>query len=506
MSEFEYNAQFFADQLILGTGRVVVVLGWTPKFPISERLDPKEFAAIGNLYSVARGLNFLIRNLLLNPHVHTVIALQRSILDQKAASVEGLIRFFTEGVREGDTSWEVPVFYGLVGLIDKDIPLENLERLRRKVRLVIESDSEVLPYTLQANARLRIPLERVVEEYPYVEAKISTKPTQPYGHRIYGQTIEQTWVSLVRLIRGFGHQRPSAYSSIWQELCCVTAVVEDPSVFPSKYLSRDHAEAYVEELLNRTSVLEDQQTYKYSDRLFQYFDIDQIHAVVQQLSEKNVLSTRAVCSLWDPKVDLDSPIPPCMTELQFMVVDDKLSLCATYRSHDVSTAWLANVYGLAAILLEVLAELNQKLTKNSIRVGNLGTTLPLNDLERYKQAIKLGNLIIHSRSAHLPDYTWSQMDDVLSKEGRPMSTYNDQTGNYLIDTLQDEEVVRVNWYSKSGRLIEVYRGNKSLNLLKKITEDNPLLEAYHAAYLGREIYRAEQSLKSPASAYEQDTF
>ena len=69
----------------------------------------------------------------------------------------------------------------------------------------------------------------------------------------------------------------------------------------------------------------------------------------------------AYVSLWDSAADLpqlsqpEHPATPCLTTLFFRVASDRLTLTATYRAHNLLTAWLENVYGLMAIQRHVAA-------------------------------------------------------------------------------------------------------------------------------------------------------
>jgi thymidylate synthase len=71
--QYEYKALHKPNQLIYGQGQTAVITGWTVKQAIAKHLHPQEYAVIGQLYSPTRGLNFLIRNLLFNPHVRYLV-------------------------------------------------------------------------------------------------------------------------------------------------------------------------------------------------------------------------------------------------------------------------------------------------------------------------------------------------------------------------------------------------------------------------------------------------
>jgi thymidylate synthase len=99
--EFKYNALYKPNQLICGTGKTCVVTGWTVKNIVAKHLQRSDFAAIGNLYSPTRGINFLIRNLLANPHVRYLVILNGTREDRNSGGGKCLLDFFRQGFAAG---------------------------------------------------------------------------------------------------------------------------------------------------------------------------------------------------------------------------------------------------------------------------------------------------------------------------------------------------------------------------------------------------------------------
>ena len=93
-----YTAQHKHNQLIYGSGQVAVITGWTVKSFIRKHLKDNEYAVIGQLYSHTRGINLLIRNLLLNPHVRYLVILNATKEDKNAGACQCLSDFFRHGV------------------------------------------------------------------------------------------------------------------------------------------------------------------------------------------------------------------------------------------------------------------------------------------------------------------------------------------------------------------------------------------------------------------------
>ncbi len=142
-TQFQYKPLHKPNQLIYGTGQTAVITGWTIKDAIAKKLNPSEFAVVGQLYSPTRGISLLIRNLLANPHVRYLVILNATKEDRNAGSGTCLLDFFHHGVEEGtsDTGRHCWVIRSSIkGYIEMEIPLLTLEQLRRELS-VAEADS-----------------------------------------------------------------------------------------------------------------------------------------------------------------------------------------------------------------------------------------------------------------------------------------------------------------------------------------------------------------------------
>src|SRR4028119_567294 len=136
VNQFKYNPLHKPNQLIYGTGQTGVVTGWTVKQALAKQLQPHEYAVIGQLYSPTRGISLLIRNLLANPHVRFLVALNATKEDKNAGGCECLLDFFRNGFTEGfsDTGRRCWVINSKIqGFIDIEIEQSALELLRQSV-------------------------------------------------------------------------------------------------------------------------------------------------------------------------------------------------------------------------------------------------------------------------------------------------------------------------------------------------------------------------------------
>jgi thymidylate synthase len=99
VNKFEYKPLYKPNQLICGTGQTAIVSGWTVKSAIGKKLQPNEFAVIGQLYSPTRGINFLIRNLLCNPHVRFLVILNATKEDRNSVQQRACSTFFATALK-----------------------------------------------------------------------------------------------------------------------------------------------------------------------------------------------------------------------------------------------------------------------------------------------------------------------------------------------------------------------------------------------------------------------
>jgi thymidylate synthase len=504
-----FNAIYKPNQLILGSGYIAICTGWTPAKSVAAKLDPSDYAVIGNLYSASRGINFLVRNLLANPHVCDLVVMDSTREDKNSGSVQCLKDFFENGVYKGknDVGKECWVIDSLVkGYIDIDIPLEVLNQLRSSVTL---RDN----LTTYAILMLRLSVYGANKPwanpmvFPYNEPTSEVKPGPLYGHRIEGKTIAETWIKILQRIKTTGTIRPTGYDGKWQELIDLMAIVTDEPedfYFPEpNYLPLDkkYLKNYIPQILDDANYREGVK-YTYGQRLRSWFGQDQIKAVITKLI-KEIDSASAVMSLWDSgsgnyqilaehnswrghdyhtivrgerkKGDSDHNHSgsPCLNHIWVRVVDNELSLTATFRSNDMFSAWPANAMGLRALQHHIRDEI----------------------ASQSEYDLTMGPLITISQSAHIYDDCWetvqqlidNQYQSIISQEFRG---YSDPVGNFLVET--DGNNITVIQLTPSGEFVGKWEGKNPLKLIRQIIADCPSIQSFHVGYLAREIERASQ--------------
>ncbi len=489
-TQFEYKALYKPNQLIYGNGQTAVITGWTVKQAIAKHLQPQEYAVIGQLYSPTRGINLLIRNLLFNPHVRFLVVLNASKEDKNAGAGECLLDFFRKGFEEGecDTGLRCWVIRSAIqGYIDLDVEASALEHLRQSVKCQeATSISEAVSLAKSYAQQEALPAWGLELRFDMPTVEPNVLPGPRYGHRIEGETIAETWVKIIHRIKTTGTIRPTGYDGQWQELIDLMAIVTDEPddfYFPEpNYLPIDplFRKEYSSQILDNAPSREGLK-YTYGQRLRSWFDRDQIGQVIQKLIGE-IDAASAVMNLWDVK-DHEKSGSPCLNHIWLRVVDNELSLTATFRSNDMFAAWPANAMGLRALQRHIKDEIAK--------------------LSEYD--LKMGPLITISQSAHIYDDTWDNADRLIANQYSVIFNqrkYDDPSGNFLIE-VDGKEIVVTHTTSGSGEVVQSYRGKNPLNLLREICANSPAIQPEHTGYLGIELQKASNCIKS-CKPYVQD--
>ncbi len=566
-SKFIYNPFYNQNQLICGSGQTAIITGWTVRQAVVKPFNNKEFAVIGNLYSPTRGISPLIRNLLANPHVRFLVVLKATKEDKNSGSCECLLDFFRQGFTQGksDLGRDCWVINSPIrGYIDIEIDRESLEKLRSAIECQ-EATSIEEAINLVKSYSQKEPIEPWGEPLFFPEEKKhpTVLPGYRYGHRIEGKTIAQTWVKILHRIKTTGTIRPSQYGQ-WQELIDLVAIVTDEPrdlYFPDpNYLpiEREFIEDYRSQMLDDAMPREGVK-YTYGQRLRSWFGCDQIEQAIQKLIATKD-SSRVVMSLWDVQKDNNNDSPPCLNHIWLRIVDNELSLTATFRSNDMFSAWPANAMGLIAlqeyiinevesrwrspslgrkskveskqpqvadkaatsiaagnseplkseldspIILQSAGDIEQPTVEDNevIACGDLNTSdfrLSTFDFKRPSSDcinLKRGPLVTISQSAHIYDDCWEYAQKIIQTEYSKILRSRDfsDKSGSFVISVSEGEIAVEHVTPGTGEVVNCYSGKSAKQLYQQIAASCPALQVEHAMYLGTELQKAEIALSS----------
>jgi len=482
----EFQPLYCADQIqrINRHGTVGLVTLWSRLDYVLQRLgaagvdlapETSPIAAVGTLYG--NGLRELLRNLLYNPQIDSLVLLGRN----RSGSQEELLAFFADGLEPhpGEAlSYE---------------PGPNGERPRamriRGTRRVI--DSLVTPQLFQRPPRLKVlgsarddgaiaqaaaflaayrprsgPLPaRLAVELPRV--RIDWFPSEPGGHSIVATDPLGAWKQVIhRLVR---FARPvNLVKGPRRELQNLKVLVTNPgtTAIDEAELRRlgfdpDRLRRYRQDILD--GALQADETYTYGNRLRAHFGLDSLAAAAERL-RRDPEDRKSYVVLWDPRRDLTAEHGhPCLVSVFFRRFANRLTLSAGFRTHNAMDAWLVNFFGLRAVQRWVAER--SGLEPGAITVISHSITLDGGQLDRAQ---------------------------LIAREAAADRGYREDPMGYFKITL-DRDAILVEHRHGDITLAE-YRHRKAARLQQMIYRDGALSDINHAIYLGRQLARAEQCL------------
>lgn len=468
-------------QVINPKGNVAILTLWTPvatmlSFLQREHVDtsPETSAicAISTFYG--DGLPQLLRNLVYNPTVTTIIQLGQD-LSQSSKLLYNFVKLGTEPY--GDDG--LLKIKGTDRIIDSGVTQEMLEDLlvfNLGNRLTIEVAS-ILNNALQP----RYPRIQDRLEVPLVKIETTTFPSEINGHTVVRTNPVDAWKELVFRIMRFGQPTYCGDGKKRIELCNVKVVVKPqagkvPFVIgglEGTGLREQDIIAYQSTFLDGAEPLD--VNYTYGNRIRSAFNFDMLEYVVGMLRAD---LTRRDCyfTLWhnfnDMEVDATEKSHPCLVSVWFRVIDNKLNVTATFRVHNCLSAWIKNFFGIVAIQQEVV----QNLTK-------------------YK--VEHGSIIIISNSITVDPAATDKMqlaEKILEKgydnsDNVPKSSFKSDPNGYFTFDLDGKELVVGHMFN--GQLLTEYRGKDAKSIERQLIQHQALSDIDHALYVGRELAKLE---------------
>ncbi|MBM4275329.1 MAG: DUF4346 domain-containing protein [Deltaproteobacteria bacterium] len=480
----EFIPLYFGDRLtvINPHGTIGVVTLWSRVDYVIERfrqagvdLDPatSPIAVFGNLYG--NGLREMLRNLLYNPQINTLLICGNN----RSGSKEELENFFIhdlEPVSDSpvkylsefgipSTPWRIP---GTQRLIDGLVTRE-LFQVSPKLSWLgdpKEDDTveEIREFFKNFKPQQSKPIQRPEQVPSLPEVKTEYFPSNPRSFVVVRDSIVESWKEVLYLLTRFG-RRVTLKKGDRLELQHVKVVVEKPrfeaeAKLKAVNLDPQRLRLYQEELLR--GELRPDETYHYGHRLRCHFGLDLLEACAARLKQ-DPEDRKSYLTLWDNPRDFTAAEGrPCLVSLYFRKFENRLTMSATFRTHNAMDAYPLNLYGLMAVQQRVAA-----------RAG-----------------LSPGALVVMSHSLGLDP---REMDRALMVIGkRPFKVRMDPMGYFRV-TLDGNEILVEHRFEDVT--LKEYRGKKAERLQHEIARDAALSDINHAIYLGRQLAKAELALK-----------
>lgn len=475
-------------KVILGNGDAGLCTVWSdPNIVIKQVPHLLDVCAIiGTLYS-KEGVNIMLRNLCLNPHITNLFIWGKGNLSKTSQGKSGwdvLVNLWSNGISDD----------GIVNKINfrlhenMDFPL--IRKVIENVRLIDVSDmelSQVLDHISKTETKQ--PYMNPVSFPVYQRETDATFPSEEVGWTVRGRRIADAWIKAIDKIVRYGTAKKTEYGNEMKELSVITWVSESEDIgnpfIPDwshelRHIIGVESKETIYEYIKRVffeSKLPEGTVYTYGQRLRAYptesgKQIDQIKFLINKMKECEV-SRRAVATLWYPLQDENEKSPACLTQIQVLQNNGRLHLFATVRSHDMFKAALLNAFGLRAVQKEIADELR----------------------------VSIGKLSITSNSAHIYEEDWDNAKKLVKCQiwEKPISlTFNekedaDPRGNTVVSIIGDK--LSVDLISPTGETLTTLEGSSAKELCLKIAKLDLLSRPDHYMDIARQLQRAEIAMK-----------
>ena len=454
-----YNAQI---GIITLWSRIEYVEQTLADMGVDLQPNSSKIAVIGNLYG--NGIPHLLRNLLYNPQIRDIVICGSN----RSGSREEILAFFTNGLKKTTSMGEtVTQIAGTRRIID-DAVTPELFTAAPRFHCIGELRDQSAREELRRFLAVCSPNgdcagERIQVDLPAVT--ISHFPSEPRNCNIVKNTPLEAWKELIFRLARFGHMIRLRKGDR-QELQNVRVVVCNPGEDDNEQLNEcgfdiDDLRQYQHDML--LGPLPDDQAYTYGNRIRQYYGFDSLEKFAERL-RNNPQDRDCYLALWDSKRDIDADDSPCLVSLFFRVFDERLTLTATYRTHNALDAWLKNVYGLMAA---------QKIVSKDC-------------------GIPIGPLTVISHSISIDPSKYDLAQRVANSKG--FSLEMDSNGQFLV-SVEGGEIV-VYHTTDDGAVLNEYRGKKAERIQHELNRDCAISDINHAMYIGRQLARAEICLNN----------
>jgi thymidylate synthase len=462
--------------------------------------DPKElikkfpklkqyFRIIGTLYSI-EGVSIILRNLALNPQIKYLFLWDKHQLSKTPLGRVGtqmLKKFWRNGLEKKGNKVKNTTYN-----IHKEIDPDIADKIRKNVQLIFTYKKD-LGNIIERASSIKVDNQPYMKTATFPDTQHLTSktfPSEEIGWVVRGKKVMDAWLKAIDTVMRYGTIKSTEYGNKQKELQVINWVIEEENLsaisiprWPSELrktigLDKNSISKYKDIFLK--SSLPKGVKYTYGQKLRAYrTKTDQIDKIIKKLKSAS-FTRRAVAFTHYPPKDLDNTSPPCLTQIQVLVGQNKkMNMIATFRSQDLFKAAISNAFGL----------------------------LHLQNFISKKTNLKIGKLSITSNSAHIYEEDWDNCYKLLECKVRSKKTdFNDfkdldPRGNIVI-TVEDKFINLLLISRKGKRLLEL-KGKTARELALKLSKLNLIVKPDHLVDITIELVKAEISLKKKLK-YTQD--
>lgn len=444
--------------------------GLRNNFPELFNKKSSPLVAITNFYG--NGLPQLLANLAYNPQISKIVLAGRDT--PAVPSSNYLLNFLKRGTIKNNEEYGMSRIRGTSYYIDSQLTPElfshiGLKRFEKNdhksiYNFIMENSKKVKKDRIKINLR---------------EPDFDDFPSNLITHQIAEITPLEAWKEIMYKLERFGKNVSIPKGKSFKKrrmLLDVNTSIEDPSFEGEDKLRKFgfdpcSLKKYQEDILKKD--LPDGTEYSYGNRLRNYWKGKDTLENVGNMLRENPESRFAFISLWDSYNDLvKRDASPCLTDIYFVKhpIDKKLVTMASFRTHNSTSAWLYNIYGLRSIQ-EYVSSIS---------------------------GIEPGQINVRSRYLSMdPDDSQTlRALNIIHKNRKSSIDLKDPKGNYSVEVNKKEQQIILNHYSQKGTLLEKIRGKDMYEVKGKLRDMEGVSSYDHAMWLGMELAKAQRRLYS----------
>ena len=386
----------------------------------------KHVICIGNLYT-ENGIQYIINNSLLCPQIRGFILIgndknkvRETFLSKEYyySRDENFKRFYDTFIGADDIGPNICFLYDYAKEYrDESINANNLKRMLKDVEREIEYFKTVECEKHFNDYWISEPIDCYSEE----STQTNTLPSEHQGFIVKDKSLEILWRKALTYIRRFGIERTTSTGKKYREIIGLVSVLEafnEPVKMPENAPLSSTIEAYSTQII--TDSPQPGIEYTYGQRLHEH---GQIYSIIEKLKADKA-NRQAIGVTWKLPKDSTGLYPPCCVVADFKVQPRSLNgttinvlyLTLYFRSHDIYSAYCANIYGFRKM---------QKM------IATFTDCVP-------------GYIMIVSNSAHVYDYDYPQAL-IYDELGCRM----DPRGYFIIEVIIDKDTIN-EWLERYG--------------------------------------------------------
>lgn len=462
---------------------IAILVPGDTEVEVPEKIRDK-IAIMGNCMTT-QGLERVIINTLSNPNIRVFLIVGKDVTGFSPA--QALEALHKEGIDDKNRVIGATCPRNKLSTLTKEV-IEEFRQQIQKIKILDTSslENEVNQITSEKFVPYKSKID--LKKLASAKSKVPVQTVVPSSHQIEATTIFEAWYKILQSILYGGKDLKSEYGGS-KEIVNLLTTVYDPYT-EKEIRGFDMPEKELEDYFNHfISPTKGAFEYTYGERIMNWGHqilstnakdgkggIDQLEQVIKRL-KRSPRSRRGVIGLWLPPLDGDKIADtPCFIALQFLVRDGKTYLNTVLRSNDMYSGWPANAYALAK----------------------------LNEYVAEKLGLKPGRITTLSMSGHVYEHNYENVKEFLEKNRKYMisSKLIEDPFGYFVITIDKNRII-VELYDDSGEKKKRFEGEGTKELLKEILLSDVVSLKSHAAYLGRELMRAEYALKNNLE-YKQD--